>query len=170
MDKKQAQLEEYKILLNDIQQRIRFRFQLFSLLLAALGFILPFGLKEQSSEILLVYPVVSFFLTLSWVHQSVVMTKISRYLKDHLEPQVDGLEWLAYISKDSERVSGFSIIGLFATSGFILFSQILMLALAFLIIGPNEKMDGLTILLGVVACMATLLTLLFLIWYSRMKR
>ena len=59
----QALIEEYIMLRKDIQQRIRFRFrfQLFSLLLAALRFILPFGLKEKNPAILLVYPVVSFF-------------------------------------------------------------------------------------------------------------
>jgi hypothetical protein len=166
----QAQLEEYKMLRDDMQQRIRFRFQLFSLLLAALGFILPFGIEKQNPAVLLVYPVISFFLALSWVHQGAIMRKIGRYLRDELEPKVAGLEWEAYVNRDSKRFSQFSIIGFFASSGFILFSQALTLALAFLGMPPVESWNNLMILMTAVACLATLLTLFYLIVYSRMKR
>lgn len=71
----QAQLEEYKMLRNDIQQRINFRFQLFNLLLVALGTILSIGLEKKNPDMLLVYPVLSFFLTMSWIHQAVVISK-----------------------------------------------------------------------------------------------
>ena len=57
-----ALLEEYKMLRNDIQQRISFRFQLFNLLLAAFGGILSVGLGQNKAIILLVYPILSFFL------------------------------------------------------------------------------------------------------------
>lgn len=166
----QAQLEEYKMLRDDMQQRIRFRFQLFSLLLAALGFILPFGIEKQNPAILLVYPVISFFLALSWVHQSIIMRKIGRYLRDELEPKVAGLEWEAFVNQDSKRFSHFSIIGFFAASGFILFSQVLTLALAFLSMPPADSWENLTMLMAIVACLATLLTLFYLIIFSRMKR
>ena len=71
----QAQLEEYKMLRNDIQQRINFRFQLFNLLLVALAAILSIGLEKKNPDMLLVYPILSFFLTMSWIHQAVVISK-----------------------------------------------------------------------------------------------
>ena len=163
----QAQLEEYKMLRNDIQQRINFRFQLFNLLLVALAAILSIGLEKKNPDMLLVYPILSFFLTMSWIHQSVVMVKLARYLRDELEPKIPGLVWESYIQKDFKRFSSFSFIGMFANSGFILFSQALTLSLAFISI---EVWNTFTVFLGIVACISTLLTLFFLIVYSRMKR
>ncbi len=164
-----ALLEEYKMLRNDIHQRIHFRFQIFNLLLVALGGILSLGLEKQSPDILLIYPVLSFFLTLSWIHQGTVMVRLARYLRDELEPKVPGLAWEAYINRDSARLSGFSIIGFFATSGFIIFSQVLALVLAFSM-NPDANRGGLTIFLAVLGCTITLLTLCFLVVFNRMKR
>ena len=41
----QALLEEYKTLRNDIQQRIQFRFQIFGLLLVAMGALFSLGFQ-----------------------------------------------------------------------------------------------------------------------------
>lgn len=165
----QAQLEEYKMLRADIQQRIRFRFQLFSLLLTALGALLPFGLSIKEPSILLIYPILSFFLTMSWMHQSIVMVKIARYLREELEPKVAGFAWEAHIKEDSARFSSFSIIGFFAAGGFILFSQWLMLALGILG-GRGSVAPSFYWVLLVTAIIATVLTFIFLIIYTRMKR
>ena len=162
-----ALLDEYKTLREDIKQRISFRFQLFNLSLVALGGILSVGIGQNKPIVLLVYPVLSFFLTLSWIHQGVVMIKLSRYIRDELEPKIPGLAWESYINKNSKRFSGFSLIGLFATSGFILFSQSLTLTLAAIGI---PAWNGSTIFLWIIACIVTLLTLCFLVVFSRMKR
>lgn len=166
----QVQLEEYKMLRADIQQRIKFRFLLFGLLLTILGALLPLGLEGDGNPgMLFVYPVLSFFLTMSWIHQSMVMVKIARYLRDELEPKVEGLEWEAYVNKDSGRFSGFSIIGFFAAGGFVLFSQWLMLLLGLL---SEVKAGGehLYMVMKVAAIIASVLTFIFLISYNRMKR
>lgn len=164
-----ALLEEYKMLRNDIHQRIHFRFQIFNLLLVALGGILSLGLEKGNPKILLVYPVLSFFLAMNWIHQGVVIVKLARYLRDELEPKIPGMAWEAYIKRDSTRFSGFSVIGFFATIGFVIFSQALTLVLAFSI-EPDAKWGGLTIFLAVLGCLVTVLTLYFLVVFSRMKR
>ncbi len=162
-------LAEYNMLRQDIQQRISFRFRLFSLLLVSLAALLPLGIEQVNSNILFAYPILSLFLILSWMHQSTIMIKIARYLRDELEPKVDGLNWEAFILRDSKRLSSFSLFGFFATAGFVLFSQGLMLTLGFLI--QDESTDGAwNIVMQVVSIAASALTFLFLIVYRQMKR
>lgn len=73
----QTLLEEYRMLRADIQQRINFRFQIFNLLLVVLGLVWSVGLDKGNAYILLIYPVLGLFLTLSWIHQGMVMIKLT---------------------------------------------------------------------------------------------
>ncbi len=168
----QALLEEYKTLRNDIQQRIQFRFQLFSLLLVAMGALFPLGLQGEtpSPMPLLIYPVIALFLALSWVHQGVIMIKLARYIRDEIEPKLSGLAWEQTINRESKRFSGFSLIGLFATSGLIVVSQILAITLGWTIQIKNPAADSLTGLLKIIAIAATVITLVLLVVHGRMKR
>lgn len=115
----QTLLEEYRMLRTDLHQRINFRFQVFNLLLVALGAVWSVGLDKGNAHILLIYPVLALFLILNWIHQGMIMIKLSRYLMEELEPKLPGLNWEAWVHKDSRRFSGFSAMGLWAAGGFI---------------------------------------------------
>ncbi len=170
----QALLEEYKTLRNDIQQRIQFRFQIFGLLLVAMSVLFPLGLQEEapSPMPLFIYPIIALFLTLSWVHQGVIMVKLARYIRDEIEPKLPGLAWEGTINRESKRFSGFSLLGSFATSGLIIVSQILAIALGWTIQVQikNPESDSLAGLLQIIAITATIITITLLIVHGRMKR
>ena len=168
----QALLEEYKALRNDIQQRIQFRFQIFSLLLIAMGALFPLGLQEEapSPMPLLIYPVIALFLTLSWVHQGVIMIKLARYIRDEIEPKLPGLAWEQTIARESKRFSGFSLLGTLATSGLIVVSQILAITLSWAVKMKNTAPDSLAGMLQTIAITTTVMTLALLFVHGRMKR
>lgn len=168
----QALLEEYKTLRNDIQQRIQFRFQVFGLLLVAMGALFPLGLqgKSPSPMPLLIYPIVAMFLTLSWVHQGVIMIKLARYIRDEIEPKLPGLAWEQTINRESKRFSGFSLLGTFATSGLIVISQILAITLGWAVQNKSSASDYLVELLQFIAIATTVITLVLLLVHSKMKR
>lgn len=170
----QSLLEEYKTLRNDIQQRIQFRFQIFSLLLIAMGALFPLGLKGEapSSMPLLIYPIIAMFLSLSWVHQGVIMVKLARYIRDEIEPKLPGLAWEQTIKRESKRFSGFSLLGSLATSGLIVVSQILAITLGWVVQEETKgsESDSLAELLQIIAITATIITIVLLIVHGRMKR
>lgn len=170
----QALLEEYKTLRNDIQQRIQFRFQISGLLLIAMSVLFPLGLQGEapSSMPLFIYPVIAMFLSLSWVHQGVIMIKLARYIRNDIEPKLPGLAWEQTINRESKRFSGFSLLGTFATSGMIVISQILAIALGWAIQVQikNPESDSLVGMLKIIAFTATIITIGLLIVHGRMKR
>ncbi len=168
----QALLEEYKTLRNDIQQRIQFRFQIFSLLLIAMGALFPLGLQGEtpSPMPLSIYPVIAMFLTLSWVHQGVIMIKLARYIRDEIEPKLSGLAWEQKLNQESKRFSGFSLLGSFATSGLIIVSQILAITLGWAVQSRSSASDYLVELLQFIAIAATVITLVLLLVHGKMKR
>lgn len=168
----QALLEEYKTLRNDIQQRIQFRFQIFSLLLIAIGALFPLGLQGNapSPMPLLIYPVIALFLALSWVHQGVIMIKLARYIRDEIEPKLPGLAWEQTLIRESKRFSGYSLLGSLATSGLIAISQILAITLGWAINMKNPASDSLAGLVQIIAIIATIMTVVLLFVHGRMKR
>lgn len=170
----QALLEEYKTLRNDIQQRIQFRFQIFGLLLVAMSVLFPLGLQgvAPSSMPLFIYPIIAMFLTLSWVHQGVIMIKLARYIRDEIETKLPGLTWEQKLNQESKRFSGFSLLGSLATSGLIVVSQILAITLGWTIQVQikNPESDSLAGLLQIIAITATIITIVLLIVHGRMKR
>jgi hypothetical protein len=168
----QALLEEYKTLRNDIQQRIQFRFQIFGLLLVAMGALFPLGLQGEapSAMPLLIYLIIAMLLTLSWVHQGVIMIKLARYIRDEIESKLPGLAWEQTIKRESKRFSGFSLLGTFATSGLIIVSQILAITLGWAVQMKSPASDSLAGLLQIIAIAATGITLGLLFVHGRMKR
>jgi len=168
----QALLEEYKTLRNDIQQRIQFRFQISGLLLIAMSVLFPLGLQGEapSSMPLFIYPVIALFLTLSWVHQGVIVIKVARYIRDEIEPKLPGLAWEQTIKRESQRFSGFGLLGTFATSGLIVISQILAITLGWAVKMKNTAPDSLAVMLQTIAITATVMTLVLLFVHGRMKR
>ena len=98
------------------------------------------------------------------------MIKLARYIRDDIEPKLPGLGWEQAINRDSKHFSGFSLIGLLATSGLIVVSQILAITVGWVIKMKYAEPDALVGLLQITALIATAITLILLFTYSRMKR
>jgi hypothetical protein len=126
--------------------------------------------KSPSAMPLFIYPVIALFLTLSWVHQGVIMIKVARYIRDEIEPKLPGLAWEQTLGRESKRFSGFSLLGSFATSGLIIVSQILAITLGWAVQLKRPASDSLSGLLQIIAVAATVITLILLVVHGRMKR
>jgi hypothetical protein len=147
-------MAEYNTLRSEILQRIGFRFQLINLILIVAGTFLTAGVQPDiPASVLLVYPLLSLFLTASWVHNGIVLAQIGRYIKDHIESKITGLQWQSSGSKYFFR--GW---GTLATSGLVLTTQLLALALAF-IKGNFTTIERVLFICSSVAIVLTLILL-----------
>jgi hypothetical protein len=90
----QILLTEYTALRDEIIKRQETRFQLVSLTLIIAGTIFSFGTKDDISVIvLLIYPILGFFLALISVHNQMSLAEISRYLKEKIEDKLLSMGW-----------------------------------------------------------------------------
>ena len=152
-------LAEYQTLRDDILKRIEYRYQLLNLVLIVAGTFLTVGLQfDSSATILLVYPILAMFLAAGWAHNGVVIVKIGRYIRDHIEPKLAGLNWQSFTEKSFPQFSSFSILGTISTSGLILTSQLLALILAMLKFA-NSLTEWVLLILSSLALLITVILL-----------
>ncbi len=124
-----AMMAEYNTLRSEISQRIGFRFQIINLILIVAGTFLTAGVQPNTpASVLLVYPLLALFLTISWAHNGMVLTQIGRYIKDNIESKTPGLHW----ETSGTRLYSTRRLGTLSTSGVILTTQLLAVGLAFI--------------------------------------
>lgn len=121
--------EEYKALRNEILKRVEFRYQIINLILFAAGTFISLGLQQKSASILLLYPILSFFLILSWMHNGITLTHIGQYIREKIEPGTD-LGWETQLKVNYPGAVAFSLFNTLATSGLVISTQILSIVLA----------------------------------------
>ena len=80
-------VEEYRFLRNEILKRIEFRSKNINFILAGAAGFIGLGLKQNSVPVLLIYPILSFFLALSWIHNGIILTRIGSYIRQCLETE-----------------------------------------------------------------------------------
>ncbi|MCD4817293.1 MAG: hypothetical protein K8S23_01215 [Candidatus Cloacimonetes bacterium] len=96
-------LMQYSSLRNEIIKRIEIKHQLISMLLIALGTFLAVGTKF-SDIVLLIYPILSLFITIAWKQNDFRISKIGKYIKETIEHkflqnnQINLLGWENYFS------------------------------------------------------------------------
>lgn len=122
-------LAEYQGLRSEILKRTETQHQLISMALVALGALIAVGL-EASPSALLVYPMLTLFLSAAWSANDVQIAQLGTYIRDEIETRLagDGLGWEHHIS--SERIS--KVIGrrtLLATRGLFWGSEVLAVGL-----------------------------------------
>lgn len=83
-------VSEYAALRAEILKRIELQHQLLSLTLVVFGTILSFGLQVHSSSIVLLYPVLAFFLSSSWTYHGRAVRAIVVYIRDQIEAKILG--------------------------------------------------------------------------------
>jgi len=120
-------MEEYKALRAEILKRIEFRYQIINFVLIVSGTFLSVGSQPTiSASVLLVYPLLAMFLTFGWVHNGVIIIQTGRYIQENIENRLPSLRW----ETDHFKKYPFKRFGRFSTSGLILTTQLLAIALA----------------------------------------
>jgi hypothetical protein len=112
-------LAEYNALRAEILKRVEFRFQVINLILIVAGTFLSVGVQASApASIVLIYPPLAFFLVVSWVHNSIALKQIGKYIQEEIEVKLPDLAWETsglqsfYISSWRFRLSTFSIGGI----------------------------------------------------------
>jgi hypothetical protein len=124
-------LAEYNALRADMMQRRDVRNQTASLGLVVAGTLFTLGLQKDSpAAILFVYPLLGCFITGIWAHNVVFTKKIAYYIRDNIEPKLQGIKWETISEK--ERFSLTSLSGTVSTSGVFLTTQVVALILGLL--------------------------------------
>ncbi|MBV6452204.1 MAG: hypothetical protein MHPDNHAH_02959 [Anaerolineales bacterium] len=119
-------LEEYKALRAEIIKRIEIRYQVINYLLIVSGTFLSVGIQPTiSPSILLIYPLLAMFLAYSWAHNGLVIRQIGRYIKENIEQKHPSIQWESSHNKDYP----FTRLGRISTSGLVLITQVLAIAL-----------------------------------------
>jgi hypothetical protein len=78
---KKIVLIEYNRLKDEVLQRIGIRFQLVTLAVIAPGTILVFGLQNKNAPLMLIYPILSMFLTGAYASNDYQIRQIREYIK-----------------------------------------------------------------------------------------
>ena len=98
-------LAEYSALRNEILKRIEIRNYLLTFSLIVAGTILAFGSKDDVTVfVLLLYPILAFFIALAWMQADMQIGYIGFYIKKHIEPKLDGVKWETFYSRKRREV------------------------------------------------------------------
>jgi hypothetical protein len=124
----EAKLEEYKSLREETLKCVEFRYQIFNLTLIAAGTLLTVGIADDKTrEVLLVYPIISFFFANAFVYNSMLLVEIGAYIRDEIEDnKVPGLGWANHFK---DQYGGIQIFELVSTYGLFIGTQIVALVL-----------------------------------------
>jgi len=132
-ESKQELLAEFVALREELIKRQEMRFQLLTFTLIIAGTILSLGTqKEVSVIVLLIYPILAFFLALTLVHIQIGAVEISQYLKEKIEDRFLSLGWERYIRElqTGKRKSYFAKAKGIPAFGVFIVTEIVALVLA----------------------------------------
>lgn len=155
--KREAILEEYKTLREETLKCIEFRYQIFNLTLIAAGALLTTALTENAPRaVLLLYPILSFFLASAFVYNSMLLVEIGSYIRDILENEVEELCWAGHFDQHRKGIKLFEVTG---TYGLFLGTQIASLLVYFTLGPPVARVDQFLLAFSLCATVLTFYTL-----------
>lgn len=128
-DLSQAKLAEYKALKDESLKRISFRYQIINIILIAAGTFTSLGLQQKSASTLLIYPIISYFLVLSWMHNGVTLNHIGKHIREKIEPGSD-ICWETQLKANYSKSVAFSYMNTWSVSGLVISTQLLSIILA----------------------------------------
>lgn len=101
-----SHLAQFNALRDEIIKRAEFEHQLIALTLAAAGTLAAVGLTVDGSSLaLLVYPVLTAFISIGWLFNNFRIQQMGYYIREKLEPAYSGLGWEQFLkSKASDKV------------------------------------------------------------------
>jgi hypothetical protein len=135
-------VSEFTALRTEILKRIELQHQLLSLTLVVFGTILSFGLQVHSSSIVLLYPILAFFLSSSWTYHGRAVRDIVVYIRNQIEAKILG-DNLGWEHRPARRFKLPGRLDLLAARGIFAGTS----ALATLVAVPLAKLDVTNILL-----------------------
>ena len=122
---------EYESLRSEIITRIGTGQNLVSLTLVVTGAFLGAGLQPQvNTSVLLVYPILAFFLAAGWAHNFLRIRQLADYIRQ-IESKVSVIGWSLHILDLSERTVS-RVLGLLSASGVFVATQLIVILLAIL--------------------------------------
>jgi hypothetical protein len=163
---KNAILEEYKSLRDETLKRVEFRYQIFSLTLIIAGSLLTVGTADNGPRtVLLIYPILSFFFSASFVYNSMLLVQIGAYIRDIIEESnAVNLGWAKYLKTRYGAIEPFEII---STYGLFLGTQVVALIAFFSYNLPIEGSVAILLTISLIAVVLTFITLLWPVIYHR---
>ncbi|MFI7388428.1 hypothetical protein [Streptomyces sp. NPDC049813] len=159
-DASQLLVAEYTKLREEIIKLTDLQYQLVSLTVIAFGTVLSIGFQTQQAPIVLVHPLVSLILGLTWLHHTFRIHRIAAYIRTEVEQKVGlrTLGWEHFVQRTPlrpGRASYWSLRAVFPAS------SVLALASA----GTLATAEPETLVLFILSGLATVVTaVVFFAW------
>ncbi|BBA97064.1 hypothetical protein RVR_2636 [Actinacidiphila reveromycinica] len=159
-DATQLLVAEYTQLREEIIKLVELQFQLVSLTVIAFGTVLSVGFQSHEAPIILVQPLVSLILGVSWLHHTFRIHRIAAYIRTGIEQRVGPslMGWEHYVQRTplpTGRPSHWALRAAFPASS----------VLALVAAGTIASAHPRTIVLFVLSGIATVVTVaVFLAW------
>jgi hypothetical protein len=114
---------EYRVIRDEILERIRQRQQLIAGTLTLGGVFLAAGITRP--HIALVYPLLAAFLALAWAQNDFRVRELARYIRTHISPILTAARWESFLleNRGTTRLSGWRMVVL-SHGGVFLFTQL----------------------------------------------
>jgi hypothetical protein len=150
-------LAEYNALRAEILKRMGIRHQLFTFTLVVAGTFLSIGLATNLSyKMLFAYPLVTLFISGSWMQSDFRIYQLGQYIKNQIEtrflPPKKGWEHM------HESVETINLVG--SIRGIILSTQLLLVFIGLLLVNfQPDTIDLILLALDLIAFILTVLTL-----------
>jgi len=95
----QLVVAEYSYLREEIIKLTELQFQTTAATVLAFGTVVSIGIQVRDAVIILVYPMLSLILGVTWLHYTHLITRIAAYTRDHIEDRVGhhNLGWEHYV-------------------------------------------------------------------------
>lgn len=86
-ENKDLLIAEYNALREETLKRFEIGYQLIALTLTAAGIILTIGLQTKNAPILLIYPILTLFLSAVWTNNESNIANLAIYIRENIEPR-----------------------------------------------------------------------------------
>jgi len=158
-------LEEYKTLRDETFRRIEARNQIsnYTLTFAAAMFTLGLG-RDGYRAALLVYPIVSFFFSVAFAYNSLMLIEIGAYLRGLERRGLGRSGWAEHLKDRYRSIEPFEVV---ATSGLFVVTQ--AVAIGLFVLGMHNPSDVEKTLMGIAsgALLLTIASIAYPVVYHR---
>ncbi len=150
-------LAEYTTLIDEKLKRMEVQNQIVSLTVIIFGTILSFGLQVRSASVILLYPILAFFLMASWAHNGRRVGDIAIYIRDQIETKFEANHpgWEHRSRPHKKLPAGLNFL---AARGIFIGTSLLTIVLAI----PLDRADVINIILFAAAIVSVTCSIIVL--------